>query len=597
MIQNKKKKKKNIIKNKSKNFIDNNYNTSTNFPVKNEIKKIWEELALVSILDTFIDFESDPVKIFHFVSEMILIMDKLINDLCREIYEKVSLSLNIPANDKKFINDIEKISRPLIKEHLSKIFIDTENKPFTDKFIYLYTKSLNNNYIINFTKKDKDLIEEIIKGEEFIQMSRKIKDILLYTKFNDQQLYFKIEPDINKRNIEKLIISNINEKKKYLIINDNNLINSPAIVILNQPVMKNGFPLNNDFKSIIMLINENNYKNIDIKTNIIDHAYKIYANSFTIIENDKINNNINKSNDEKNSLNSLIIYKDKTLSLIGERKREKERNKENNKMKLKLEMKSTMNKNESDSEKLKKTPRSREYAEKNVNLFNNNVIFKNSAFNNQKQNNNISNITNNNATYIKQHKKYIDDNYKDKNSFCNLNINQKKQDILYDSLLQSKYINSPKNISDNSSIQDQQEILVSINQDGIQKLKSLNMNNNNIFDFNNSLYNNNNYIKNNNNNFSNDKKRFSINNESNNNSYNNKKGKILSISRKNIKQKKIRRDLYNNNDKNIHKNILNNDNINDITAIKDFRHLNNNKDICPSEITLYSNNYYYDNLY
>ena len=293
--------KKNIIKNKSKNFIDNNYNTSTNFPVKTEIKKIWEELALVSILDTFIDFESDPVKIFHFVSEMILIMDKLINDLCREIYEKVSLSLNIPTNDKKFINDIEKISRPLIKEHLSKIFIDTENKPFTDKFIYLYTKSLNNNYIINCTKKDKDLIEEIIKGEEFIQMSRKIKDILLYTKFNDQQLYFKIEPDINKRNIEKIIISNINEKKKYLIINDNNLINSPAIVILNPPVMKNGFPLNNDFKSIIMLINENNYKNIDLKTNIIDHAYKIYVNSFTIIENDKINNNINKSNDEKNS--------------------------------------------------------------------------------------------------------------------------------------------------------------------------------------------------------------------------------------------------------------------------------------------------------
>ena len=52
-------------------------------------------------------------------------------------------------------------------------------------------------------------------------------------------------------------------------------------------------------------------------------------------------------------------------------------------MKLKLEMKSTLNKNESDSEKLKKTPRSREYAEKNVNLFNNNVIFKNFAFNNQ----------------------------------------------------------------------------------------------------------------------------------------------------------------------------------------------------------------------
>ena len=77
--------------------------------MKNEIKKVWEELALVSILDTFIDFESEPIKIFHFVSEMIVIMDKLINDLCKDIYSKVSISLNIPANDKKFINDIEKI--------------------------------------------------------------------------------------------------------------------------------------------------------------------------------------------------------------------------------------------------------------------------------------------------------------------------------------------------------------------------------------------------------------------------------------------------------------------------------------------------------
>ena len=225
----------NIINNKSNNIVKYNFNTSTDFPIKNEIKKIWEELALGSILDTFIDLESEPEIIYHLICEMILIMDKLINDLCKEIYEKVSLSLNIPANDTKFINDIEKISRPLIKDHLNKIFIQTENKPFLDKFIYLFKVSLKNNNILNYIQKYKDTIEQIIISEDFIEMAKKIKDILLYTKFNDQQLYFKIESDIRKRNIEKIIINNFNDKKKYLIINDNNLLNYPSIVILNPP--------------------------------------------------------------------------------------------------------------------------------------------------------------------------------------------------------------------------------------------------------------------------------------------------------------------------------------------------------------------------
>ena len=222
----------NIINNKSNNIVKYNFNTSTDFPIKNEIKKIWEELALGSILDTFIDLESEPEIIYHLICEMILIMDKLINDLCKEIYEKVSLSLNIPVNDTKFINDIEKISRPLIKDHLNKIFIQTENKPFLDKFIYLFKVSLKNNNILNYIQKYKDTIEQIIHSDDFIEMAKKIKDILLYTKFNDQQLYFKIESDIRKRNIEKIIINNFNDKKKYLIINDNNLLNYPSIVIL-----------------------------------------------------------------------------------------------------------------------------------------------------------------------------------------------------------------------------------------------------------------------------------------------------------------------------------------------------------------------------
>ena len=78
--------------------------------------------------------------------------------------------------------------------------------------------------------------------------------------------------------------------------------------------MKNGFPLNNDFKTIIMLINDNNFINKDLKTNIIDHAYKIYANSFTIMENDKKKSN-NKENKYLNTLNQMNLKKTINLKI------------------------------------------------------------------------------------------------------------------------------------------------------------------------------------------------------------------------------------------------------------------------------------------
>ena len=192
------------------NYTNLNCNTSTNFPLKNEIKKIWEELALVSLLDNFIDFEKQPEKIFHFVSEIILITDKLLSELCFDMYEKVSHSLNI-INDKKFINDIEKTSRPLIKEHLNKTFAGTNNQQFIDQIIDLFKNSAEK--IIGKEGQELEILGEILEGSDFKLMIKKIKDILLFTKFNDQQLFFQIEKDFNKRIVEKITIKHNIEKE------------------------------------------------------------------------------------------------------------------------------------------------------------------------------------------------------------------------------------------------------------------------------------------------------------------------------------------------------------------------------------------------
>ena len=58
-------------------------------------KKMPVEFALASLLDNFIDFEKNPDIIFNFVCEMVLISDKLISDLCQEMYQKMAQSLNI----------------------------------------------------------------------------------------------------------------------------------------------------------------------------------------------------------------------------------------------------------------------------------------------------------------------------------------------------------------------------------------------------------------------------------------------------------------------------------------------------------------------
>ena len=284
IIKEKEKEKATKIINNNINDVNTyfNLNTSTNFPIKSEIKKTWEELALISILDNFIDYENQPELIFYFVTEIVVILHELINNICVDIYKKVSASLGIP-NDKKLICDIEKTSRPLIKEHLNKIFISTEEKPFINKFINIYKNSLN----LKFRELK---IEEIINTNDFYNLIKKIKDILLFAKFNDPPLAFNIEKNIMKRKCENLYINKEINKKDYLIINDNGLQDINAIIILKCPVMKNGFPINNDLKSIIML-KENNYKDS------IHHSIDVIKKDNILFNN--INNNVNFRNENK----------------------------------------------------------------------------------------------------------------------------------------------------------------------------------------------------------------------------------------------------------------------------------------------------------
>ena len=50
------------------NIKINNENISSNFPLRKEIKEYWENFARIDLLNNFIDFENDPIIIYHIIN-------------------------------------------------------------------------------------------------------------------------------------------------------------------------------------------------------------------------------------------------------------------------------------------------------------------------------------------------------------------------------------------------------------------------------------------------------------------------------------------------------------------------------------------------
>jgi hypothetical protein len=131
----------------------NNENTSSNFPLRKEIKEYWENFARIDILNNFIDFENDPIIIYHIISELFILSDKLIKEKNESNYKEILKIMGI-KNNSIAIKDIEQQFKNFIKEHLNEIFKDLEN----NNFIYDYKIKIKNIF------SEKILILEIKKN-------------------------------------------------------------------------------------------------------------------------------------------------------------------------------------------------------------------------------------------------------------------------------------------------------------------------------------------------------------------------------------------------------------------------------------------------
>ena len=306
-----------LLKNNSNNIKNNNYisenNTSSNFPIINEIKKLWENLAKVEILNNFIEFENEPEIIYHIICSLISLSDKMIKKHCLLKYQEILKIMGV-KNNLVIIKDIEIQFKNFMKEHLSEIFNYLKDKSFIND----YKNQLKNNVknsIRCINENNMIILEDILEQNEFNDILKNINDIILFTQFHEPALFFPIEEMYEKRKVKYIQINN-NNKKDYILVNDTNFSgNKKSIVLLEPPCLKSGFVFYNELKPIIMIIEQNYDNSKDIIMNneneIIEE--KIKYNSINTTS--RINRNLNPdkiniySNGEKNNHNKDDIKK------------------------------------------------------------------------------------------------------------------------------------------------------------------------------------------------------------------------------------------------------------------------------------------------
>ena len=305
-------------KNYTQNIICNNQNTSSNFPIQIEIKKLWEKFAKIDILNNFIDFENEPEIIYHIISELFLLSYKIIKEKINYKYKEISKIMGF-NNNSMIIKDIEAQFKNFIKEHLGEIFKDLE----TNNFIFEYKQQIKDIfkekilYKKDNVNKDKmfNLFCEILEQNEFNEMLKDINDLILIIQYNEPSLFLNIEPNIINR---KAKLVKIHNKNNYIIPNDTcgKYKDLTYIIILNPPQLKNGIYYFNNLKKIIMPFNSKSSDfSITVEKEEINEDISSNGNAYELFNNDeelKIKSNINK-----NRLINCFSQKNKNLLEIN----------------------------------------------------------------------------------------------------------------------------------------------------------------------------------------------------------------------------------------------------------------------------------------
>ena len=240
-----------------------NENTSSNFPLKNEIKELWEKFAKIDILNNFIDFEEEPEIIYHIICELFLLSNKLIKEKSESKYKEILKIMGI-KNNSIIMKDIESQFKNFIKEHLDEIFKDLENDNYFREYkikIKNIFKEIIQNKLNNLKNKDEifKIFCEILEQNDFNEMIKNINDLILIAQYNEPTLYYNIEDFYE--NLKKIIMPYKGNYSKSSVIIEKEELNNTNLYDKNNNyiIIKN---INNKHNLTSCLSQKNNNKNL-----------------------------------------------------------------------------------------------------------------------------------------------------------------------------------------------------------------------------------------------------------------------------------------------------------------------------------------------
>ena len=338
-------------------------NTSVQFFLPSEFKKLWENLTETELLAPFDNFIDNYIFISHICQDLTNLTYFETKNIIDKKFNSLLFCLDIKINSDEEKKLIFSKFIPLFQEHFFDIFkLKNENiDNIKNKLI-----NISNLYTFNFDKND---LKESINDKQFNILLKSLFDLCLHMLLHDPLLTFNILP-YEKRTINYYYYN----KKEFQSIEGFGNEKTPCLIILPPPLLKNSFPFNgmkyavylienpsldiiqkcDKFKKENDLIlqnnleekkskndNKKNYNNIielkNEKTNEIKNVENYQFNINLLLNNnekkikDKI---INFSNNNEKELNEINNLKDiKEIKFKTQKKLEKKEEEKNQKIK------------------------------------------------------------------------------------------------------------------------------------------------------------------------------------------------------------------------------------------------------------------------
>ena len=324
-------------------------NTSTQFFLPSEFKKLWENLTQTELLAPFDNFINNYIFICNICQDLTIITYNETKDIIEKKVDSLLICLGVKNNSNE--KRLEIISKfiPFFQEHFLEIF--KLNKDNIENIKNQLIK-ISNSYNFNFEKKD---LEEAIKDKQFNILLEGLFGLCLHMLLHEPLLTFNIEK-YEKRKIKYYYY----DKKEFQCIEGFGNEKTPCLIILPPPLLRNSFPFNG-MKAAVYLI-ENPSQDIieqcnfyqrekDNKKKFNDIKKNGEKNNFIIDNNN--NFNVNKEKVKIELFKSPITVLNENIKTIEIGKEINKDDKEKNKKKnLELDMNNIQDNNITEKENI-----------------------------------------------------------------------------------------------------------------------------------------------------------------------------------------------------------------------------------------------------